>query len=254
MPVARRYSSARLATRRGSRCVRLARHRVGDLADQRERGRLGERVEDRARRIGHQQHVRLRDALPAADRRAVEAEALVEGGLVERAQRQRHVLPARRAGRRTSGRPAAPASAPPTRAPPRGGSFLRPVRDVVLRLQLRHAASLLVGPTKKAPGLTRVPRPHCLGARLLRRAPEPTLGASADGRKPCAAPRACEFAPSAGCRWPRCSSADYRFRARAPGLRRRLVRRFGVPSSNHVQSRTTITPRVCRRLSSTCPQ
>ena len=74
--------------------VLLAGERVGDLADDRERRRLGERIEDRARRVGHQQHVRLRDPLPAADRGAVEPEPLVEGRLVERAQRQRHVLPA----------------------------------------------------------------------------------------------------------------------------------------------------------------
>ena len=160
--------------------VPLARDRVGDLADERERRRLGERVEDRAGRVRHQQHVRLRDPLPAADRGAVEAEALVEGRLVERAQRQRHVLPATEQVAelqvdelRLRSRPAH------SSASRRGGNFLAPVRDVVLRLRLGHRRLLPVGPTKKAPGLTRVPRPHCLGARLRRRAPGPTIGTSA---------------------------------------------------------------------------
>ena len=73
--------------------VRLAGDRVEDLADERERRRGRERVEHRRLRLRHEQHVRLGDALPAADRGAVEAEALVERRLVERRQRQRHVLP-----------------------------------------------------------------------------------------------------------------------------------------------------------------
>ena len=73
--------------------VRLVRDRLGDLADERERRGLGERIEDRRRRVRHQDHVALGDALPAADRGAVEPEALVECGLVERADRQGHVLP-----------------------------------------------------------------------------------------------------------------------------------------------------------------
>ena len=73
--------------------VRLARERIGDLADQRERRHLGRRVEDRARGVGHQQHVALGDPLPAADRGAVEAEPVLESRLVEAADRQRDVLP-----------------------------------------------------------------------------------------------------------------------------------------------------------------
>ncbi len=73
--------------------VRLQRDRLGDLAEERERRHLGERVEDRRRGVRHQQHVALFDSLPAANRRAVEAKPLVECGLVERSDRQRHVLP-----------------------------------------------------------------------------------------------------------------------------------------------------------------
>ncbi len=73
--------------------VRLVRRRLRDLAEQRERRHLGERIEERRRRVGHEDHVALLDALPAADRGAVEAEALVERGLVERADGQRYVLP-----------------------------------------------------------------------------------------------------------------------------------------------------------------
>jgi hypothetical protein len=73
--------------------VRLVCHGLDDLADEREGRHLGVRVEDRRRRVRHQQHVALRDALPAADRRAVEAEPFVERGLVERADGQGHVLP-----------------------------------------------------------------------------------------------------------------------------------------------------------------
>ena len=39
---------------------------------------------------------------------------------------------------------------------------------------------------KKAPGLPRVPRPHCLGARRLRRAPTTNLRTRPDGCNPCA--------------------------------------------------------------------
>jgi hypothetical protein len=73
--------------------VRLPRQRVDDLAQQRERRRLGERVEDRGLRLRHEEHVALRDPLPAADRRAVEAEPVVERALVEGGERQGHVLP-----------------------------------------------------------------------------------------------------------------------------------------------------------------
>jgi hypothetical protein len=118
--------------------VALARRRVGDLAHERERRRFRERIEDRALGLRHEQHVRLRDALPAADRGAVEAEALVERGLVEGRQRQRHVLP----------RPEQVAElevdhlrARLARPFERLAGFrlgLAAVREVVLGLQLRH--------------------------------------------------------------------------------------------------------------------
>src|SRR5439155_14626634 len=54
---------------------------------------LVERVYERGRRVGDEHHVGLRDLLEAADRRAVEAEPLVEGVLVERMDRQPDVLP-----------------------------------------------------------------------------------------------------------------------------------------------------------------
>ena len=127
--------------------VRLLRHRIGDLADERERRGLGERVEDGRRRVGHQQHVALRDPLPAADRGAVEAEPLVEGGLVEPGDRQRDVLPGAEQiaelevdHRRTR-------LARPLERRPR----LDLARQVVpqLLLDLRHAAPSCAGPTKK---------------------------------------------------------------------------------------------------------
>jgi hypothetical protein len=73
--------------------VRLARDRVQDRADDRDRRRLVERVEDRRRRVGHQQHVRLVDLLEAADRGAVEPDPVGERLLVEARERHAHVLP-----------------------------------------------------------------------------------------------------------------------------------------------------------------
>ena len=64
--------------------VRLTRDRVCDLADQREGRRGGKRVEDGARGIRHQQHVRLGDPLPTTNRGAVKAQSVVERRLVER--------------------------------------------------------------------------------------------------------------------------------------------------------------------------
>ena len=74
--------------------VGLSGGRVGDLAEERERRHRRERVEDRASRVRQQQEVALGDPLPAADRGAVEAEPLREGRRPERADRERHVLPA----------------------------------------------------------------------------------------------------------------------------------------------------------------
>ena len=42
---------------------------------------LAERVHDGRVRVGHEEHVRLLDLLEATDRRAVEAEAILEGTL-----------------------------------------------------------------------------------------------------------------------------------------------------------------------------
>ena len=128
-------------------------------------------IEDRARRVRHQQHVALGDPLPAADRRAVEAEPLLERGLVEavigsvtcchvpsRSQNFRSTIAARVScahverlvpGRRLAEvvlRPPAPTSPPPS-----------------------------AWTTKKAPGRSRVLRLHCLRARLRRRPRERTL-------------------------------------------------------------------------------
>jgi hypothetical protein len=73
--------------------VGLAGDRVQDRADDRDRRRLVERVEDRRRGIGHEQHVRLVDLLEAPDRGPVEADALGEGVGVEALERHAHVLP-----------------------------------------------------------------------------------------------------------------------------------------------------------------
>ena len=93
IPVSTRYASARLATSRGSRSYGSRVSGSSTPQMQRQRRHARERVERRRRRVREQQHVRLGDALPAADRRAVEAEALVEGLLAERRQGQRDVLP-----------------------------------------------------------------------------------------------------------------------------------------------------------------
>jgi hypothetical protein len=143
--------------------IGLPRYRVGDLADERQRRLSRERVEDGGRRIGHEQHVALRDALPAADGGAVEAEPLLERAGVQRAERHRHVLPASeevaelevdhlrfrlaRPGKRLA------------------GLRLRPVGEVVLLDDLLHARLLYrcqqkrpgVGSTSEAPSPTTAP-------------------------------------------------------------------------------------------------
>ena len=133
--------------------VALARDRVGDLADQRQRRRLGARVENGRARIGHQQHVRLGDPLPAADRGAVEAEPVLERVRAERAQRQRHVLP----------RPEQVAELEVDHRDARlGGPLerlagvgqrLAAVHQVVPVVELRHPPLPSVGPQKKRPQL-----------------------------------------------------------------------------------------------------
>ena len=69
--------------------VALHVRRLDDVAAQVERGLLEERVDDRRRRIRHQDHVGLLDALPTGDRRAVEALAVFEEGLVDDARPER---------------------------------------------------------------------------------------------------------------------------------------------------------------------
>ena len=131
--------------------VALSRDRVGDLADHREGRRLRARVEDRGGRIRHQQHVRLGDPLPAADRGAVEAEPVLERARVERPQRQRHVLPGAeqvaelQVDHRDArlGRPLQRLASVRQR--------LVPIREVVLALGFRHLLLLLRWTTKKAP-------------------------------------------------------------------------------------------------------
>ena len=94
-----RYSSARFAIRRGS--FAYGSRVIGSTTSQMIES-VGASVNgssDRGVGLRHQQHVALGDPLPAADRRAVEAEALVERLFAERTKRQRHVLPRARAGR-----------------------------------------------------------------------------------------------------------------------------------------------------------
>ena len=68
-------------------------HRVAHVADQDERLVRAERVDERGLLVRHQQHVRGVDLLEAADRGAVEAKALVDRVDVDRAGRERGVLP-----------------------------------------------------------------------------------------------------------------------------------------------------------------
>jgi hypothetical protein len=137
--------------------VRLAADRVGDLADERERRLGGKGVEDRRSRVRDEEHVALRDPLPTADGGAVEAEALVERGDVERAQRHRHVLPLPEQ--------VAELEVDHLRlrlARPRErlvGLRLRPVRQVVLVADLLHPAPPSRRPlTSESPGVARTPR------------------------------------------------------------------------------------------------
>jgi hypothetical protein len=72
--------------------VGLAVARLDDVAAQEQRRLLVERVDVGRVGVGHQQHVRGLDALPAGDRRAVEGVAGTELVLVEVRHRHRHVL------------------------------------------------------------------------------------------------------------------------------------------------------------------
>src|SRR6185312_9486053 len=73
--------------------VRLLGDRIGHVADQRQRRILRERIELGRRRIGDEQHVRGVDRLPAADRRAVEPEAVLERVFLQLLNRDGRVLP-----------------------------------------------------------------------------------------------------------------------------------------------------------------
>ena len=120
--------------------VALARDRIGDLTKKRQRRRLRERIEDRGRRVRHQQHVRLGDPLPAADRGAVEAEPVVERRLVERGDRQRHVLPGSEQVAELEVDHLRGRLASPLQRFARVGCRRLAVREVVLRLFRCHAA------------------------------------------------------------------------------------------------------------------
>ena len=158
--------------------VGLAGRRVGDLAHERQGRRLGEGVEHRARRVGHEQEVALGDALPAADRRAVEAQPLRERGRAERADGQRHVLPGSEQVRELEVDHLGLLLERP------GDRLLRlrlrAVREVCLRLHLLHAASFWS--TKKAPAVestSEAPSPST-GRRRRRLAPL-TIARTLDG-------------------------------------------------------------------------
>ena len=59
--------------------IGLARGRIDRVADHHQRRRVAERVHERRVRIGDQQHVRLVNRGPAADRAGVESKAVLEG-------------------------------------------------------------------------------------------------------------------------------------------------------------------------------
>jgi hypothetical protein len=138
--------------------IRRARDRVGDLAHERERRDFGRRIEDRGRGVGHEEHVRVLDRLPAADRRAVEAEALVEGRLVEGSNRQRDVLPGAEQVAELEIDHRGARLARPLERFARVGQRLAAVHQVVPLLDLRHRLTSAdwmnnAGPNKKTPGL-----------------------------------------------------------------------------------------------------
>src|SRR5690606_30138278 len=72
--------------------VRLVRDRIDHVAQDRERRRLEERIEDGRRRIGLHQHVRRVHRAPTGDRRAVGAETLLHA-LLQALDRVGQVLP-----------------------------------------------------------------------------------------------------------------------------------------------------------------
>ena len=108
---------------------------------------------------------RLGDPLPAADRGAVEAEAVVERRLVERA-RSAASCAASVPSRSQNFRSTICARVSPGPLERFARRLDRPV-DVVLRsLDLGHARPPPVLDHKKRPHDSEVVRPHCLGARL----------------------------------------------------------------------------------------
>lgn len=73
--------------------IRLTQDGVDHVADQGQRGRLAERIDERRGRVRPDQHVGLVNLLEAADRRAVEPDAGLEQLIVDFWQRDRKVLP-----------------------------------------------------------------------------------------------------------------------------------------------------------------
>ena len=73
--------------------VVLLGERIDDVADEAQGGKRRERIHHRGGRIRHHEHVRGVDRLPAADRRAVEAESFLEHFLGQLTGRNREVLP-----------------------------------------------------------------------------------------------------------------------------------------------------------------
>ena len=175
--------------------VRLPGDRVRDLADERERRCLRRGIEDRRGRIRHEEHVRALDRLPAADRGPVEAEPLVERGLVERGDGQRHVLPGAEQVAELQVDHRRTRLARPTRAPHarRGVARFHSAGTAAPRSPTCQPPS--PGPTKKAPGLHRAPRPHRLGRS------RPSTSSSAHRSRTCGRTQDCRL-PGALVSWP----------------------------------------------------
>ena len=73
--------------------VALLGHRIDDVADHHHRRDFGERIEHVLAGIGDEQHVALVNGCPAANGRAVHAEAFLEGRLAQLIDRIRNVVP-----------------------------------------------------------------------------------------------------------------------------------------------------------------
>ena len=73
--------------------VVLARHGIDDVGDHADSRRLEEWIDDYRRSVGDGEHVRDVNALPAADRGAIEPKAVDERVLVERLDGERAMLP-----------------------------------------------------------------------------------------------------------------------------------------------------------------